>query len=344
MPITRRSLLRIGRSGWGGRIVGSLFFLAFLAMGLWFSALILHGFYRAALTYTWDESECLIVESGVDEHPEDAAADEPYRFKVLYTYTVQGARYSSDRYQPGYGGSSDIGEAQVLADRYPRGSRTTCYVDPAAPSKAMLRRSNLWTGLVILLPLVFVAVGGGGLYATWLPSDEAAPRLQRTVEANRKGCMAAFFGLFLLAGLGTSLFFLRPALRVLEARSWPATPCTIVHSEVRTHAGDDGATYSVNVLYTYVVNGREHKSNRYRFLGGSTGDFASKERIVRRLPPLTRTVCYVNPENPSEAVLDRDFSSDYAFGLVPLVFAVIGLGGIIFTLRGAFESGTSLRK
>lgn len=344
MPITRSSSLKIGRSGWGGRIVGSLFFLAFLAMGLWFSALILYGFYGAVRTYTWDENECLIVESGVDEHPEDAAAGEDYRFKVLYTYTVQGARYSSDRYQPGYSGSSDIGAAQELADRYPRGSRATCYVDPAEPSTATLRRSNLWTGFVILLPLLFVAVGGGGLYAMWLPSDEAAPRLRTAVEANRKGCMAAFFGLFLLAGIGTSLFFIRPALRVLEARSWPATPCTIVDSEVRTHSGDDGATYSVNVLYTYVVNGREYKSNRYRFLGGSTGDFPSKERTVRRLTPLTRTVCYVNPENPSEAVLDRDFSSDYLFGLVPLLFVVIGLGGIIFTLRGAFDSGTSLRR
>lgn len=335
MPITTRSSVRVG---WGGKIFGSLFFLAFFAIGLWFSALMVYGLYRSALTYAWDESQCLILESGVTEHPEAAESSEAYRFKVLYTYRVQGARYSSDRYRPGYSGSSDIGEAHGLADRYRRGSRAACYVDPAEPSAATLRRPSLWFGFFIFLPLLFVAIGGGGLYSLWRPGDEpAAPRLQKALQANPQGCMVAFFAVFLLAGSGFSLFFIRPALKVLEAKSWPSTPCTIVNSQVRTHSGEDGATYSVDVLYTYVFAGREYKSNRYRFLGGSTGGYAQKERIVRRLPPLTRTVCYVNPENPAEAVLDRDLSSDYAFGLLPLVFVAVGLGGIIFTVRGAFR-------
>ncbi len=342
MPITTRSSVRVG---WGGRIFGSLFFLGFFAVGLWFSALMVYGMYRSALFYLWDENECLIVESGVDEQPEDVAAGEDYRFKVLYTYTVQGARHSSDRYRPGYIGSADIGEAQELADRYPQGSRTVCWVHPTEPSAATLRRPGLWFGFFIFVPLIVAALGGFAMYAFWKSGDEkAVHRLRKTARDNTSGCIAAFFALFLLAGAGVSLFFIRPTLRVLQAKSWPAVPCTILDSEVRAHAGDDGDTYSVGVLYTYTFGGREYKSNRYRFLGGSTGAHADKERIVRRLTPLTRTVCYVNPENPAEAVLDRDFSSDYLFGFVPLLFVVIGLGGIIFTLRGAFASGQSLRR
>ena len=345
MPRMRISSPASGQPGLGGKIVGSLFFLPVLAMGVVFLSLMVYGFFRAVRTYSWDEAECLILESGVDEHPEAAEASEAYRFKVRYGYAYEGARYTSDRYRPGYSGSSDIGEARRLADRYPPDSRTTCYVDPAKPSSATLRRPSLWFGFGVLLPLLFVAVGGGGIYSLWRPTGErtpGVPRLQQAIQnANPKGCMAAFFAVFLLAGAGFSLFFVRPAMKVLAARSWQSTPCTIVSSEVRSHAGDDSTTYSVDVLYTYTFNGREYKSNQYQFLGGSTGGYSEKERIVRRLPPLTRTLCYVNPEEPAEAVLNRDFSPAYAFGLVPLLFVAVGLGGIIFTLRGTFQSQRS---
>ena len=328
-----------GKRGLGGKIVGSLFFLPFLAMGLWFAGLVAYSFYRGVRTYAWDEAECLILESGVDEHPEASEASEAYRFRVRYAYSVQGARYTSDRYRPGYAGSSDIGEARRLADRYRLGSRVACYVDPARPDSAALRRPSLWFGFTLLLPLIFVAVGGGGLYFLWKADDEGKPplpRLQQTIQqANPKGCMVAFFAVFLLAGAGTSLFFVRPALKVLAAKSWEPTPCTIGSSQVRSHSGEDSTTYSVDVLYTYTYRGWEYKSNRYQFLGGSTGGYAEKERIVRRLPPLTRTVCYVNPKDPAEAVLNRDFNHEYAFGFVPLLFVAVGLGGIIFTLRAA---------
>jgi len=321
------------------KILGSLFFLPFLAMGIFVLALMVLGIYRSVRTYAWDETECLILTSGVDEHPDAAEASEAYRFKVLYEYSVQGRRYTSDRYQPRYEGSSDIGEARRLADRYRPGWRTTCWVDPADSSAATLRRPTLWFGFFIFLPLIFIAVGGGGLYSLWHPGEEPfTPRLQRSLQnANPKGCMAAFFAVFFLAGAGFSLFFLQPALKVMKARSWQSTPCTILSSQVRSHSDDDGTTYSVDVLYAYTFNDHEYKSNRYQFLGGSSGGYDAKERIVRHLPPLTRTVCYVNPEEPAEAVLNRDFGTDYLFGMVPLLFAAIGLGGMIFALRGAFQ-------
>jgi hypothetical protein len=143
-----------------------------------------------------------------------------------------------------------------------------------------------------------------------------------------------FLSLFLLVGIGTSFLFVGPAFKVLKAKSWPAVPCTIQSSEVGVHEGDDSDTYSVDVSFSYTVQGQEHKSDRYHFLGVSTGGRQAKERIVRRLPPLTRTVCYVNPDDPSEAVLNRDFSTDYFLAaLVPLIFVFASLGAIVLTLR-----------
>lgn len=149
------------------------------------------------------------------------------------------------------------------------------------------------------------------------------------------GCGAVFFGVFLVAGLGFSAFFVWPAYRVLEARSWSEVPCEILESRVASHAGEDGSTYSVEVRYRYSVEGREHTSDRYHFFIGSTSGYESKARVVERLPPGTRTVCYVDPEDPSEAVLVRRFTAGFLWGLLPLVFVAVGAGGIVMSLAGA---------
>jgi len=89
----------------------------------------------------------------------------------------------------------------------------------------------------------------------------------------------------------------------------------------------------VNVFYRYTFNGREFKANRYNFMGGSSSGYDSKRAIVNRLPPGTETVCYVNPAEPTQAVLERGFTAEMWFGLIPLVFVLIGGGGLFFTLR-----------
>jgi uncharacterized protein DUF3592 len=333
------------KRGLPGKIFGSLFFLPFLAFGLWFTGLMVYGYFTSLRTLLWDETPCTILQSEVEEHPDAADSSEAYRFKVAYTYTVDGQRYTSDRYRHGYSGSSQIADARKLADRYPKGSPAVCYVNPDQPGSAMLRRPNFWAILALPFPLLFAAVGGGGLYMLWRP--EGTQRLiSGGVEGisrrlGPRGCMTAFFAVFFLVGAGVSLFFLAPAVKVLRAKSWPATSCTILSSQVRTHPSDDGGpTFSVDVLYTYSYGGREYKSDRYQFLGGSSGGYQEKERIVRRLPPLTRIPCYVNPDEPAEAVLNRDFSSEYAIGLVPLLFMLVGLGGMVFALRGKLDAAS----
>jgi hypothetical protein len=149
------------------------------------------------------------------------------------------------------------------------------------------------------------------------------------------GCLIAFFSVFLFAGLGVLWFVtLRPAARAWTTRDWRETACVIRKSEVAEHPGDDGSTYSVEVLYTYVVDGRGYESTRYDFVPGSTSGRAGKAAIVERLPPGTKTRCWVDPGDPTEAVLERGLHKGYLFGLAGLPFLLAGAGGIAFTLRG----------
>jgi hypothetical protein len=102
---------------------------------------------------------------------------------------------------------------------------------------------------------------------------------------------------------------------------------------VRTHSDSDGNTYSVDILYEYEAGGRVRRSNRYEFLGGSSGGSAAKEAIVAANPPGTQRSCWVNPDNPDDVVMHRGLSKTYWIILVPMLFAAAGAGGMVFAFR-----------
>jgi hypothetical protein len=142
------------------------------------------------------------------------------------------------------------------------------------------------------------------------------------------------FAIFLLAGLaGTWWLLIRPTLKVVAARTWNEVPCRILASEVRSHRDDDGPTYRVDIFYEYQVNGQRYWSSRYHFLTGSSSGYEGKRALVRRYPAGTTRSCFVNPANPDEAVLHRGFTPMMLAGLIPLVFLVVGAGGMIYSRR-----------
>ena len=148
------------------------------------------------------------------------------------------------------------------------------------------------------------------------------------------GCLVLFFAVFFLAGFAAFYFVtLRPAMSYLAARSWQETTCTVLSSQVGTHSGSDSTTYSVDVVYAYVFEGRAFQSDRYGFLGGSSSGREGKEEIVARYPPGARVSCWVDAAHPEQAVLNREPSAEWLIGLLPLVFLLIGAGGILWVVR-----------
>ena len=157
--------------------------------------------------------------------------------------------------------------------------------------------------------------------------------LTTDAEAKRKaaGCAGCFLGTFGTLGLFAFVaLFAMPIIRVVRAATWDETPCRIMSSGVSQHSTGKDATYSVDITFEYEAGGRRHTSNRYSFLEGmSSSGSAGKWEIVNRHMPGTRTVCYVDPADPTYAVLRRGFSTDFLVALVPLVFAVVGFGFLI---------------
>ncbi|MFY9825256.1 MAG: DUF3592 domain-containing protein [Thermoanaerobaculia bacterium] len=168
------------------------------------------------------------------------------------------------------------------------------------------------------------------------------PQSSRRNQSSPVGCLVAFFGLFFLVGLAVFYFVtVRPVMLYVASRTWQEATCTVLSSQVGIHSGSDSTTYSVDVGYSYTFEGRDFQAHRYGFLGGSSSGRAGKEEIVARYPPGAHVSCWIDPAHPEQAVLNREPSAEWLVGLIPLVFLLVGGGGIWGVLRGRQRSNAA---
>lgn len=156
--------------------------------------------------------------------------------------------------------------------------------------------------------------------------------------------MVGFGSIFLIVGLCVFWFgFLSPVLQWLDARSWPTTEATILSSKIEEHDGDDGSTYSAEFTYTYDVDGQNYTNDRYTFLEIS-GSYKSAKKTKEHHPVGSKVVISYDPDDPQQAVMDNSMGWRLLFGLLPLVFIVVGAGIVWAGLVGWSDPETKRRR
>jgi Protein of unknown function (DUF3592) len=100
------------------------------------------------------------------------------RQRVLYRYQFEGREHLSNRtkvleiYRRNRRGEPD----RELVRRYPAGTSMSVFVDPREPWRAVMDREFGWSGVFLLFPLPFVALGGWGIARGCWPSQRRARR------------------------------------------------------------------------------------------------------------------------------------------------------------------------
>jgi hypothetical protein len=306
-----------------GKGCGSLVFFFFLAAGLIFGGLTARQTLRSALVYTWPSATCTVLTSSGRLESDARDNQDPFAFDVSYTYQWQGHAYTSNvlsRSSPRFANWSKV---RALEKRFPPGSSANCYIDPDDPSDGVLLRPSLWIALFIPFSLVFVLLGGGGVYGLFQRKRGPEPISQR---ARRKGKLGQplLFAVLLFGGAALFLgFCLEPMRLLIASQSWPQSQCRVLFSRVGVHDGDDGTTYSVDVLYAWDSAGREYRSSRYRFFDFSASGGGAREAIAG-LRPGSWVACYIDPGDPEEAVLHPEFTPFALISLVPVGMFVAG--------------------
>jgi hypothetical protein len=152
-----------------------------------------------------------------------------------------------------------------------------------------------------------------------------------TASGRAGGCataaITAFLGLFVVVGSAVGFFMTaRPLYHAYVADGWMPTACEVISS--RIVRGDD--TARADIVYRYTIGGREYTANRYNFLPGSTSD-STVPAVVAAHAPGTKFECYVDPADPSSAVINRTPTLWYFMG-VPFFVMFVGIPGTMATV------------
>ena len=148
-------------------------------------------------------------------------------------------------------------------------------------------------------------------------------------------------GLLLAVGAMFLWFFtLSPILTAYASRAWVEVPGKVLSSELvrsRSTGRNASTTWRILIRYEYEYAGVRYEGDRFdltRSEHSSNIGVQSMRQVVRAHPPGTPVSCYVNPENPQEALISRELSGSFwGIAWFPLSFVAFGMICVFAGLR-----------
>lgn len=170
-----------------GRLLLVLFFGFFVVAGVGFMTLLVKQIvlpqWRA--NYQFLETQGLALRKRIGES--QSGGSPVYRAEILLEYETAGQTHESWAYSDASAAFSSGREAkQEFLDGYEIGRSYPCWYDPEEPTTVCLKRGYDWLAwTMLLLPLTFIAVGGGGLiyqFLNWSTSIERRLAMVQRVQ------------------------------------------------------------------------------------------------------------------------------------------------------------------
>ncbi len=127
---------------------------------------------------------------------------------------------------------------------------------------------------------------------------------------SKRSWLGAIMGLlFLLAGLAAAYGSAgKMIVGYIATTDWVEVPATIHNVELVSSRSDDSTTYSVKSLYAYNYNGTNYQGSRVSLSTGNDNIGSYWKDLARELRASqndNEAIALVNPNNPSESLLDR---------------------------------------
>jgi hypothetical protein len=120
-----------------------------------------------------------------------------------------------------------------------------------------------------------------------------------------------------------------------QARGWQALPCTIGDSEIdSTYKPGHSQEFKFSVSYHYTFDNQEYHSQSATLDPDAEMDLNGVGALSNRYPNGAHATCYVNPQEPSQAVLDRSVPRrDVAATAGGVVLVMGSFAGLMATKR-----------
>lgn len=133
------------------------------------------------------------------------------------------------------------------------------------------------------------------------------------------------FVLFVLNAIFlTIIFFMRR--RMATVSQWPSTMGTVMMSTIERRSSEDGYTDYPVVQYSYQVSGQPYQGMKLA-PGPDVGGTGAR-KVVAKYPAGAQVMVFYNPQNPSDAVLERKAPAQWIMWLILVIFDCV-LCGVI---------------
>ena len=115
--------------------------------------------------------------------------------------------------------------------------------------------------------------------------------------------------------------------KVAQAESWLSTMGTVVYSSIEWRRGSKGSSVAYPVVqYTYQVMGQMLQGRKV--MPGPEVGGTGAHKVVNRYPAGAQVMVYYDPNNPSDAVLERGMPGYIKWLWVALVLTDLFLFGM----------------
>lgn len=142
-----------------------------------------------------------------------------------------------------------------------------------------------------------------------------------TPLTTRIGC-TIFIALFPLFAIVITFLIIGDIWHIFDQRSWEARPCIILESSVRENPKKPYFTFEVK--YQYEYNDETYISKSFRDDHRGSDYYSNVDKLVQKYPVGSETICFVNPNDPQMALLERTSLFNLFFLLIPLSMIFIG--------------------
>ena len=129
------------------------------------------------------------------------------------------------------------------------------------------------------------------------------------------------------------IFFLRRKMAAVS--QWPSTMGTVNSSYLERRSSSEGGSTNYPVVqYSYQIGGQSYQSSKLAPGPDVGGTGAGK--VVARYPVGAQVMVFYNPQNPSDAVLERKAPAQWLMWLLLIVFdcALCGVLPILYFTMG----------
>ena len=107
---------------------------------------------------------------------------------------------------------------------------------------------------------------------------------------------------------------------VIRSRWWKETPCRIINSQVKRDAR--GRVY-LGVSFRFRFRDREYRGTRYEIREEFSDHWGPIAELVDDLKPGREMVCFVDPRNPEQAILNPRVRTGILVVIVPLIVVLL---------------------